>query len=572
MSVWKIDGMTFASIGGQNLRMQQVGFGIDVVTFTVVCNYDSVPLWTEGSTLSITKDNVQWFKGRLIGISHRGDGNKEAIDYELAGPWWYMENTIHLQEWLVGNSGSQHYIQNPRTVLNQNKYGYRMDSAYQITEALNFVLTAAGHNNDPATPFQIGTIQPTNVQKHFVDVVNSVTQRDVWSYGVDCPWEFMDGLTCAEVIQKMIRWSPDCVGYFDYSVDPPRFNIYPRVVLSEVAMTVPSNVVSVDITPRYDLIRPCVAIQYRTPLETGTGLDYVDVVVEKYPPEASGWEWGTLLIPIDLGGYSASYDSGEVTVELADYLSQAWWIARHPELDTSKNPLVMATWQSGSRDNIGSSCTKEILGGAIPSWSSYDTEDETFRAKFRVMKYSDASRTKLVSDTIEEITHTCKVTNVPNSANPETIPFVTMTSCTLPEVMPTGLARDCYNSLKDLHYQGRLPVKEQEPSDTYRIGKVLNIVGGKTEWETMAALIQQVQINVDTGETEMVFGPPTHLGVPDMVELLRRARRRIIAPLYERSTGKNGASGGTPSGSNSSQDKTNSKTEKVSLITIEEAT
>lgn len=70
----------------------------------------------------------------------------------------------------------------------------------QIIEALNWALKPFATSGQ--FPFQIGTVSPN----------------------VDCPIDEVRDITCAEVIHKMLRWTPDAVTWFDYSTSPPTFN------------------------------------------------------------------------------------------------------------------------------------------------------------------------------------------------------------------------------------------------------------------------------------------------------------------------------------------------------------
>jgi hypothetical protein len=56
------------------------------------------------------------------------------------------------------------------------------------------------------------------------------------------------------------------------------------------------------------------------------------------------------------------------------------------------------------------------------------------------------------------------------------------------------------------------------------LGNVLNVTGGRAEWAGMNASIQTVEEDIDNGVTRVTFGPPAHLNIPSVIEMLRTGR------------------------------------------------
>ncbi len=94
--------------------------------------------------------------------------------------------------------------------------------------------------------------------------------------------------------------------------------------------------------------------------------------------------------------------------------------------------------------------------------------------------------------------------------------------------VPEGLAQALYDALSPVQFEGQISLVESEVSGAIGIGQVLNIAGGRPEWATMRALIQQVSEDWETGTTTVIFGPAEHLGAQDLIELLRVNRQRFI--------------------------------------------
>ena len=71
-------------------------------------------------------------------------------------------------------------------------------------------------------------------------------------------------MTCADVLAELMRWVPDCVGWWDYTgVGEPVFNLSRRTGMSAVTWTVGSSqLVDFDLTSRPDLKPSQVVIKY----------------------------------------------------------------------------------------------------------------------------------------------------------------------------------------------------------------------------------------------------------------------------------------------------------------------
>ena len=97
------------------------------------------------------------------------------------------------------------------------------------------------------------------------------------------------------------------------------------------------------------------------------------------------------------------------------------------------------------------------------------------------------------------------------------------------ESLPAGLAANWRSSLSTLQYQGKIVFEDSECLRGILPGDVLNISNGLAAWATMRAQVMEVNEDVDTGTTEIVFGPPEHLAVQDLIELLKVARQQRTA-------------------------------------------
>jgi len=89
------------------------------------------------------------------------------------------------------------------------------------------------------------------------------------------------------------------------------------------------------------------------------------------------------------------------------------------------------------------------------------------------------------------------------------------------EVVPYGLAGYIYNIERIPQYEGTFTIQETEITDQVPLGNNLNLTGSLAEWAAMAACVQQISYDLDSGRTTLAFGPAAHLGAKDFVERLR---------------------------------------------------
>jgi len=102
--------------------------------------------------------------------------------------------------------------------------------------------------------------------------------------------------------------------------------------------------------------------------------------------------------------------------------------------------------------------------------------------------------------------------------------------------MPAGLAQSIYEDFSVDQWSGTIPLSEAEVNTkldalgitgSAGIGLKLNLSGGRAEWATMNAMVQEVLEDVTTGRTTFVVGPPEHLSVQDYITFALAFRNRV---------------------------------------------
>lgn len=520
LEAWKI----------KNLQRTQRSQGADRVTFEIGgTDVDEAPLFSYGDTLSFKNNSTTWFTGIVIREPRFGNTTSEALKYELAGPWWYLEDLTYQQMWKV-NGGD--FKQKSRVILGQDMLGNSIDSGAALTDIIQYAIALE-------RPLALGTIDPDST----------------------IPKDENHNITCAEAIQKILRWHPDCVAYWDYSTTPhPTLHIRKRGNLSSTILdlTAGTNLSEVNITPRYDLQRSSVVIRYEV---TGTtdGDAWSDITTDAWPAEATGNEIGAMVLTLPLDGGKESFiyqkvQTREIQTDVSDptalTATTAYWKKLIPALKASSVSDIMFHDIPGETvgtkflraladiDDIDSngdplaldvSLPNELVKGSITDWMmdvsiGVEAQAQTLSAYISFNVDGQPQDPVLFSQLITATDATTRT-------------YSKLQTFEGGEPVPTGLAHDLYDALNTLQYEGTVTLAEEECSGSTPVGKTLNIDNGRSEWGTMDALIQEVHENVDTGTTRIHFGPVEHLGGKNLLELLRVSRAGVAGRVGDGNTG-----------------------------------
>jgi hypothetical protein len=217
-----------ADWGFSQLKRKLISQGQDELTFTAdgAAIDAASPFTPFQSIITLWRDRqldssgdwvggTVWFVGIIIQIPRRGSPDAESNAYKAAGPWWYLdtrvfEKAFNILDHLVTPGDLASAVFKTETFshcfLNIGATGAfsqfnMITTGAQIVETLNWALEPFTSTSTPA-PFQIGTV----------------------SRALLVPFSEVRDVTCAEVIHKMLRWSPDAVTWFDYTTSPPTFH------------------------------------------------------------------------------------------------------------------------------------------------------------------------------------------------------------------------------------------------------------------------------------------------------------------------------------------------------------
>jgi hypothetical protein len=452
------------------------------------------------------------FVGRRILAPGNASGPDERQTYTFAGPWWDLERLVYHQGWF-NTAGPQ--FSNPHILINIGGASV----ATQIAAVIDYAI-AQGAN------IARGTIE--------APVVPPVSETADQS--------------CAAVIQGQLVWAPDRVAWFDYSTGPPTFHCRPQGNLTAVNLGIPPDakaalraVTLIDIAPRPDDQVSAVAIRYET-TSTVNGKEYFSVSNDVFPPGSTGRELRALAQTVALQGSNATVIEAEILCDTIDLASLDFWKKVIPSLKDDRigsvNVPPLSIVPNSALRTGALNLPRFLIEGQLSDWMKIVTNDalqweqDELSAKFNFTFY-DENAAALAGQEFGKI-KTAEGLRIPVKLVATNAPagvsnYWRVTDFEDGDAQPVKLAEYLYNSLSPLGYEGSVQTTEQEATllaGTPRMGNTLNLLGSRAEYASMAALIQSVAVNIDTGQTTIRFGVAPGLSISRIIELLRASRTR----------------------------------------------
>ena len=420
--------------------------------------FDAALPFPFGETVILARAGVTWFAGRVTSVPTSGNDQAEGQICELTGPWWYLAQLVYQQTWTI--QGGAATAATSRIVLGQAADGSTLTTGQVITDALQFAI-------DAGAPFAIGTVDPS----------------------VAAPLDEVKEITCAQVIQKMMRWHPDTVAWFDYTTAPvPTFYCRTRANLPAATLAVgaPPLAAVRGLTARYDLLPPAVVFHFES-TRLVNGQAQTDVVTDASPAGATGREFGAVVGTIPLRGGSATVLSQRITTQeiptgvgganvaatLAS-LSPALAVAAADPTLAAGGVTITSLDRGPTPGSIvlpDFSLGNVLVGGEVTEWMATDCGVRT-EAQLLTFSYTlDRTGGSETSQTSVNVTAT-------NAASG----LYTTTSTYRPgDSAPTGLAAAYHGALSLLQYSGDVVLVEPEAGGVASagLGGVINLTGGR---------------------------------------------------------------------------------------------
>ncbi len=545
-----------------------VSQGIDELSFEQPGAMDAEPVFARDAQVTLYRqegmDKVQWFVGIVKGIERMGSGVAEKIEYRLVGPWWLLENLIFEQIWYLAvdpSSPTSSIVGGYKShvILNQGFNGSKLTTGGQIAQAVQWAM-------DSGCPLQMDTTLVSRLDLNGGQVFYA---SDLKLPDIVIPNSEERDVMCAEVIRKMLRWSPDAVAWFDYTQSPPALKIARRADLTPatVDLTAVLRPEQIKITPRYDLLRPAVMIKYEQTNQV-SGKVWQTLTRDIAPDAAKdlgtgdlkvNYRVGSLTATIDLQGVSENTTTASITCAAIQPDNPAWLKGHVPWLADSHIDGIVITTNGETRQ---SDLPRELTGGQIAPWMGFAAQQEEVTVTVSFQTKDDSGM--VIGDRVNEVV-TVKVT----ATDAVTGTFSSASIEQIGELVPTGLAQKIYDAVGTLQFDGSIVMVEEEVSGLVGVGKALNITGSRAEWSSMLAVVQSVAEDLETGSTTITFGATEHLGPSDLVELTRINRNRQIHTVYSvRDTGEGAGGGGTVLGKDLARESVTNGGGAYRLLTI----
>ncbi len=520
----EVTSKTFEEWGLEQPVRRLVSQGTDTFEFQANYDYDEDLPFDPGGVCVIKKDGAGWFYGYVAAEPvRRGSGSEESLFYTLEGPMYFLKETTFQQYWKFltdENDPDGGFSAAPvsHLMLMQKIDGTKQTLEQQIQEIVDFAIFCG---------------RP--IDGSGVDIKNYPTAQQIEDEETPLPIEtpLMESrdLSCAAAIIKCLRWLPDCSMYWDYTLEIPVLHIKRRGFLTATSLNVIPDtgelyeIIGVTLRPRYDILRPAVlfyyekvnsldGIQYQTPLRVDLG------TIDVYPPDATGFELRALVGTISLDGASAITLSGSIVCGTVAENSTDFWIERQPKfgLDGITNFEVTDGQRQGS-------LPRYVKTGQPAAWMAVNGVRGNFFEDYITAKASydvesdGSTHSKVAEETIDtKVLTTDLITGDYSSVQTDAYG----------EGVPVGMAKTIYDSVSVIQYDGQFTIVEDECTGSIGIENVLNLTGGRAEWETMNAQVQQVIESIDDGRTTIIVGPANQLGESDIMELLRESRNRNV--------------------------------------------
>lgn len=495
-------------------------------------DFDDAFQWDYGQPAIVRNGETIFFQGFVDAPRKIMQGGRQNHRYTLVDAWSLLEEHGYQQSrqsfigWLDGETGGTPLTETLFTsevCLAEAENGVtRIDSGAQIAAVIGWL-------NECYNPTRRGGTTP--------DAAQDVIRAGAIGVAVPVPKYPVRDQVCAEAIRQMLQWSQDAVVHLDHSTTPPTLHITRSVNMATLTATLTeSRATSVDLQPRYDRQLPGVVIRYKKnyTVDGHTGLQ---IVTDSYPAGITGYTPGIRphtidLIPAEKSTESVTFQTTLVTpnaVALADRI--AWWKKHEVSLADPNITIHELTTAVSVKDEEDKSVSLaawpyELLGGgSVPEWTGVATKRVTITATVKLTKTrTGASQFIQEKQDGKQVHVRLVLCDKPGGT------FSRTTYLDPGEEVPEGLAQSLYESMQDLQWEGSVTLQEDEAPAGLALGKKLTIATPDATYGP--SIVQAISGELTRNAVTVQLGPPGHIGLTDMIELLRVNRSRFIYRLH----------------------------------------
>ena len=448
---------------------------------TVACS-PSVA-WTYGTLIGVYFGASRVFYGRVLRSTLSREGAQTIRVYTVAGPWHWLERVTFRQTWAVFAGDELGVGVSSRVVLNQTAFNTPLSADGQLAEIIAYAA-------DRGAPVAFGSS----------------------GIGLTLPFEEDRDLTCAQAVERVLRYTPDMASWIDYAQDIPTVHFgegaaLPAVRIQSDSVTYRDDLVAPGLTIEIERVGSTNGTQYRT-LEYQTAGTVTDVDALFVTLPLSGKDYSSVRRSVDV-----------VTEEVGDYTAAAWWAAKHPRLEgISAADVTMVSADRG------------LLAAEFPRLSSTPLPDltaagckarlETFSCVCDIIKRSGSDIVSVEYDVNLEMDF------ITTDAVTKTYTWRDAVSITSPETVPSGLAAALLSHWSVRYAEGvmSIPLADAFPTPGMTV---------------LDSPVQSVSVSSRSADASVEFGPPEHLSPQDFAARLGGFRnRRASIRFASRETGE----------------------------------
>lgn len=412
-------------------------------------------------------------------------GTDSSVDAVVSSPWAKLERLVYQQQWMDYSARSAVWSSN--LVLNQDLNGHSIGFKTQLNDIFNFAKARVG-----CTATAI-------------------------SGGQELPFDEVRDLSCAQAINRVLRWFPKKIVRFDYSSGTPNIELADPEAASWIDSIDKTSVV------RTLSGHPISGVCLET-VTTGEddGTPYRKIGRQIYPASADPTGVDVLHASIQLAGASASTTREFLRVHCDDEIdpsSSGWWKKYHPRLAKARvQDITVKQWSTRENPedypNKSDASVEELIKFGLKA------RVETFTAQIDLKENDDGDREEGLVLQMKFVTT--------NAEDDKTYVRTVGATSTTGETIPANLARAIYEdragALLELNCQVRLGSAIPKVGETYE-----------------GLVLQSAEIDPLELTANCFFGQSEHLSPEDMASVLSGFRNRIRSTsCWERSEGKRG--------------------------------
>ncbi|MCW1887722.1 hypothetical protein OKA04_23495 [Luteolibacter flavescens] len=528
---WAINGQSLAALGLEFAGGTFNTGTASIMTLRRVADMDEADVLAWGAAVTLTRDGVPFFQGKVDSLPTSATGTSEGQDIEIVDAWQELEQTTYKESWGAG-AGS---VMLPVAILGRRANGSACTDAEQIREAVDYAASVG-------VAIQMGSV-PAGLPLWQTEVRN---------------------ITVAEVIRVSLRFHPDWVPWIDHSTTPPTLNITARSAMATRTIDIAGGEVeSVKIRRRDDLKPDAVQILYlnATIIDGTTFRDWIE---DRFPEAGPSAGPRVISNVIELAGAQMQFQKQRVQTrplpgnhgEMRTWLEAKYpqlkalppgdWIVRQtaevtliPPEEDEKLPAPINPRARRITVTEVEDLPRELVAGSIEDWMRRKTGMVHVPFKVHINPAASAASKKILEPLASMEGLSVRATNAITKI------YKGITQWVDGETAPAGIAEAVYNSLSAYQFEGSITTVSEDVSALRFHGCKISVAGGKAEWAGMGAMVHSVSFDIAKGAMTIGLGPAPFAAAQDIMDLKRMLRGRGVTWMSEaeRTSNELGAEG-----------------------------